>query len=83
MNRTMMIMGRSIVTVPTKAVTPPLPHPPPTDLDAGVVGVGLAPRRVGQQYVLGLQVPVDDALAVEDLHGACDLLQEHADGVLT
>ena len=45
--------------------------------------MGLAPRWVGQQDVLGLQVPVDDALAVEHLHGACDLLQEHADGVLT
>jgi len=52
------------------------------DLDADVVRVGAAPPGVGQQDVLGLQVTVDDALAVQQVHGARDLLQEEPDGVL-
>lgn len=59
------------------------PQPPRlTNLDPDVVGVGAAPARIGQQDVLGLQVPVDDALAVEEPHGARNLLQEEPDGVL-
>ena len=67
------------------------PGPPPaspgpgrrlTDLDPDVAGGGPAPARVGQQEVLGLQVAVDDALAVQEPHGARDLLQEEPDGVL-
>jgi hypothetical protein len=45
-----------------------------TNLDSDVAGVGPAAPRVGQQDVLGLQVPVDDALAVQQPHGASDLL---------
>lgn len=61
----------------------PGPQPPRlTNLDPDVVGVGAAPAGVGQQDVLGLQVPVDDALAVQEPHGARDLLQEEPDGVL-
>lgn len=73
---------------PVKKVCPPLLldnsflTPPPTNLDAGVVKVGLAARRVRQQDVLGLQVAVDDPLGLQDPHGAGDLLQEHPDGVL-
>lgn len=65
---------------------PPAPLPPRrpglTNLDADVVGVGAAPTGIGQQDVLGLQVSVDDALAVQKPHGPCDLLQEEPDGVL-
>ena len=61
----------------------PGPQPPRlTNLDPDIVGVGAAPAGVGQQDVLGLQVPVDDALAVQEPHGARDLLQEEPDGVL-
>lgn len=69
-------------------VPPPSPpessEPPdsPTNLDTDVVGVSTAAPRVGQQDVLGLQVSVDDAFAVQQPHGACDLLQEEPDGVL-
>lgn len=67
-----------------EAPGPPGPQPPRlTNLDPDVVGVGAAPARIGQQDVLGLQVPVDDALAVEEPHGARNLLQEEPDGVLT
>lgn len=55
---------------------------PPTDLDAGVVEVGLAARGVRQQDVLGLQVAVDDPLGLQNPHGTGDLLQEHPDCVL-
>ena len=54
-----------------------------TDFEAGVAGTDAAAGGGAEQDVLGLQVPVDDALAVQDLHSPCDLLQEHADGVLT
>lgn len=54
----------------------------PTDLDAGVVAVRLATRRVRQQDVLRLQVSVDDPFGLKDPHGPCDLLQEDPDGVL-
>lgn len=36
----------------------------PTDLDAGVVGVRLASRWVGEQNVLGFEVPVDYAFGL-------------------
>lgn len=54
----------------------------PTDLDAGVVGVRLASLRVGEQNVLGFQVPVDYAFGLQDPHGPCNLLQENPNGVL-
>lgn len=67
-----------------EALGPPGLQPPHlTNLDPDVVGVGATPARVGQQDVLGLQIPVDDALAVQEPHGARDLLQEEPDGVLT
>lgn len=53
-----------------------------TNLHTDVVRVGTAPAGVGQQDVLGLQVAMDDALAVQEPHGACNLLQEEPDGVL-
>lgn len=55
---------------------------PRTDLDAGAAAVRAAPRRVAQQDVLGLQVPVDDPSGPQDPHGPRDLLQEDPDGVL-
>lgn len=67
---------------PGRPTHPPAASPGLTDLDADVVGVGAAPAGVGQQDVLGLQVAVDDALAVQQAHGARDLLQEEPDGVL-
>lgn len=54
-----------------------------TDLDAGVVEVRLASWWVGQQNVLGLEVPVDDPFGLEDPHGPCNLLQENPNSVLT
>lgn len=56
---------------------------PPTDLDAGVVEVRLASSWVGQQNVLGFEVPVNDAFGLEDPHGPCNLLQEDPNGVFT
>lgn len=54
-----------------------------TYFDADAADAGFAAAGVGQQDVLGFQVPVDDAFAVQDPHGCCNLLQEHSDGVLT
>lgn len=50
--------------------------------DANTTDTGLPAIGIGQQDVLGLEVPVDDALAVQDAHGSCDLMQKHSDGVL-
>ncbi len=38
---------------------------------------------MAQQDVLGFEVSVEDAFALQDLHGLSDLLQEYSDGVLT
>lgn len=60
--------------------------PPPhrlTNLHTDVVGVSAASTRIRQQNVLGLQVPMDDTLAVQQPHGASNLLQEEPDGVFT
>lgn len=54
-----------------------------TQFDADVVGRDSAPCGVGQEDVLRLQVPVDDAFTPQDAHGARYLLQEAPDGVLT
>lgn len=54
-----------------------------TYFDAGVNGTGPAPLWVAEQNVLGFQVSVEDPFGSKDLHGLSDLLQEHADGVLT
>ena len=57
-------------------------HYPPTNLDAGVVGVRLASLWVREQDVLGFEVPVDYSLGLQDPHGPCNLLQENPDGIL-
>lgn len=54
-----------------------------TYFDAYATDAGFPAAGVGQQDVLGFEVPVDDAFAVQDPHGCCNLLQEHSDGVLT
>lgn len=54
-----------------------------TYFDAYATDAGFAAAGVGQEDVLGFEVPVDDAFAVQDAHGCCNLLQEHSDGVLT
>lgn len=54
-----------------------------TYLNAGVDGTGPAPPWVAEQDVLGFEVSVKDAFALQDFHGLSDLLQEYADGVLT
>lgn len=54
-----------------------------TYLKAGIDGAGPAPLWVAEQDVLGFEVSVQDAFALQDLHGLCNLLQEYADGVLT
>lgn len=54
-----------------------------TYLNAGIDGAGPAPLWVAEQDVLGFEVSVEDAFALQDLHGLSDLLQEYADGVLT
>lgn len=54
-----------------------------TYFDADATDTGFPPAGIGQQDVLGFEVPVDDAFAVQDAHGCCNLLQEHSDGVLT
>lgn len=43
----------------------------------------LASCWVGQQNVLGLEVPVNDPFGLEDPHGPCNLLQEDPNGVFT
>lgn len=55
----------------------------PTDLDAGVVGVRLAPWWVGEQNVLRFEVPVDYSFGLKDPHGPRNLLQKHSNSVLT
>lgn len=55
----------------------------PTDLDAGVVGVRLSARWVGEQNVLGFEVPMDYSFGLQDFHGPCNLLQENPNSVLT
>lgn len=45
-----------------------------TYFDADAVQAGLLAPHVGQQDVLRLEIPVDDALAVEDAHGGGDVL---------
>lgn len=54
-----------------------------TQLDADVVGADSTSCAVGQEDVLRLQVPVDDAFAAQDAHRPRYLLQEAPDGVLT
>lgn len=53
-----------------------------TYFDANAADVGLLAPSVRQQDVLGLQVAVDDAFAVEDAHGCGDLLEENSQRVL-
>lgn len=53
-----------------------------TYFDANAADVGLLASSVRQQDVLGLQVAVDDAFAVEDAHGGGDLLEENPQRVL-
>lgn len=53
-----------------------------TQFDADVVVADSAPRAVGQEDVLWLQVPVDDAFTPQDAHSTRYLLQEAPDGVL-
>lgn len=54
-----------------------------TYFDAYATDTGFPTAGVGQENVLGFEIPVDDAFAVQDAHGCCNLLQEHSDGVLT
>lgn len=54
-----------------------------TNLDSDVTGVGTATPGIGQQNVLGLQITMDDALAVQQLHSTSDLLQEQPDCIFT
>lgn len=55
-----------------------------TYLNAGVDGTGPpGPPWVAEQDVLGFEVSVKDAFALQDFHGLSDLLQEYADGVFT
>lgn len=61
--------------------------PPRNDLDrtyfnANSADVGLLASSVRQQDVLGFQVAVDDAFAVEDAHGRGYLLEENPQRVL-
>lgn len=43
----------------------------------------LASWWVGEQNVLGFEVPVDYAFGLQDPHGPCNLLQENPNSVLT
>lgn len=45
-----------------------------TYLDAGVNGTGPAPLWVAEQDVLWFEVSVEDAFALQDLHGLRNLL---------
>ena len=54
-----------------------------TYFDADAADAGLPAAHVGQQNVLGLEVAVDDPLAVQDAHGGCNLLQEDPQGVFS
>lgn len=54
-----------------------------TYFDADAANVGLLATCVRQQNVLGLQISVDDAFAVEDAHGSSDLLEEDPQRVLS
>lgn len=45
-----------------------------TYLDAGVNGTGPAPLWVAEQDVLWFEVSVEDAFALQDLHGLSNLL---------
>ena len=53
-----------------------------TDLDSDAADARPLASHIGEQNVLGLEVAVDDALAVEDAHGGGDLLQEDPQRVL-
>lgn len=45
-----------------------------TYLNAGVGGAGSSLRWAAEQNVLGLQVSVEDAFALQNVHGLSDLL---------
>ena len=54
-----------------------------TYLNASIERTGLAPLWVAEKDVLGFEVSVEDAFALQDLHCLSNLLQEYTDGVLT
>lgn len=45
-----------------------------TYFNAGMNGTGPAPLWVAEQDVLGFEISVEDAFALQDLHGLSDLL---------
>lgn len=56
---------------------------PFTYFDANTTDTGLPAIGVRQQDVLWLEIPVDDAFAVQNSHGSGNLVQKHSDGIFT
>lgn len=54
-----------------------------TYFDADATDVGLLASHIRQQDVLGFQVTVDDAFAVEDAHGSSNLLEKNSQCVFS
>lgn len=56
---------------------------PITDFNADATGAGFLAASVRQEDVLGFEISVNDALAVKDTHGCCNLPEKDPQGVFS